>query len=97
MSKVDLEKGPLELGEPAHFALLRRVEGACDWAMQRSARETLRGDSSRVGVIVWNRLHASWMAYEGLLAELLDMCIEREYSIPSDIDLSRADPIGEGQ
>jgi hypothetical protein len=37
------------------------------------------------------------MAYEGLLAELLDMCIEREYSIPSDIDLSRADPIGEGQ
>ena len=97
MSNVELGEGPLGLGEPPHFALLRRVEGACDRAMQRSARETFRGDSSRVGAIVRNRLHASWMAYEVLLTELLDMCIERDYRIPSDIDLSRADPIGEGQ
>ena len=73
------------VGDPSHFVLLRFVWSlfATRWRCSTTRLESR--DTSDLGQLIVNRVQARCNAYELLIDDLCEVCLENDWPIPAEI------------
>ena len=73
------------VGDASHFVLLRFVWHSLREAVALFNEEIAKRDTSDLGQLIVNRVQARCNAYEVLIDDLCEVCLENDWPIPAEI------------